>query len=329
MAEVATETAHTNGVSNHDNDSSITATTPNSDPSSTDSTSVTGLHNITVAISAYTFYLNLVVIDQMPGATPEKAGKEEETPAKPEKEEEEEVATPDPKKKDLFNIGKFSKVNFDNISRAMNNIDAGKGIHNLSKAVMNLEKGKENFKKSLRETSIRVIETSKEMSQKAENFGQKTAAYVASKTMVTRANMALSKALEQVSSQYCNMSIGKRFQQGPVIVIQVNMKSGNLAGYISQVRGDEAAEQYVSAVNSLKALGATETIGTLEREMLPKMKQGLMDKMSDNLIQAMKDKDKALALECIPLDEREEAHWLFTYIEFQNQMMKKATSQKE
>jgi len=34
----------------------------------------------------------------------------------------------------------------------------------------------------------------------------------------------------------------------------------------------------------------------------------------------MKNKDKTLALECIALEESEEANWLFTFMEFQQQM---------
>ena len=119
--------------------------------------------------------------------------------------------------------------------------------------------------------------------------------------MVSRASSALTKSLEELSSAHLDMMIGKRFQQGSVIVLQVHLKPADLPGYILEVRGEEAAQQFRDAMANLKALGATTSMGSLEQELLPQIRQGLMEKMSDKLVQAMKQKDNTLNLECIAL----------------------------
>lgn len=222
-------------------------------------------HRTFVGSAAYTFYLNLVVIEHVPGHLDKV-------------EEKEETSTDLDKKKHTMGF----------------NLD--KSLHNFSRA----------------------------MSKKSQAMSQKAAAYVASKTMVGRASAALSKSLGELSSQNFEIIMGKRFQQGPVIVVHVHLKASDLPGYIAEVRGEDAAEKYRTAMMSLHALGALETMGSLEKEMLPQIRQALMERMAEKLVHCMKEKDATLALECIPLDESEEAHWLFTFMEFQAQMKKES-----
>jgi len=160
--------------------------------------------------------------------------------------------------------------------------------------------------------------------QKASNaVGNVAAAFVAKNTMLSRASLALGKAIpELTNTTELDLTIGKRFQQGPVIVLQVTLKPTALPQYIEDIKGKEAAEDYRTAVKTLKALNATKTLGSLEQEVLPEVRRGLMDKLSDALVRTMKEKGDSqfLEVECIPLEEGEEARWLFTYMEFQSQM---------
>ena len=164
------------------------------------------------------------------------------------------------------------------------------------------------------------------------NISDKTAAYVANKTMVGRASTALTKALPVVVSSLCNdasngggisLEVNYVFQQGGVIALEVKLKASSLSSYVAAVQGDDAAEHYRCAVSSLKLLGAFETMGSLEKEMLPMVRTGLMEKMSKGLVRIMKEKDGSgvpLEVDCIALEEKEEARWLFTFMQFQSQM---------
>jgi len=164
--------------------------------------------------------------------------------------------------------------------------------------------------------------TVKAMSLKSKAVGNKAANYVASKTMVTRAMQALGKSIPELFQQ-CDLdiAIGKRFQQGSVSVLQVTLKPTDLDKYVQEVKGEAAADQYRQAVSALHGLGATDTIAALEQEMLPKVRKGLMEKLSEHLTRLIKEKE-TVEVECIGLEEPDEARWLFTFMEFQTQMKK-------
>ena len=54
--------------------------------------------------------------------------------------------------------------------------------------------------------------------------------------------------------------------------------------------------------------------------MLQQVRIVLMDKLSTLLLQKMNEREGGLELDCIALEETEEARWLFTFMEFQAQM---------
>jgi len=234
--------------------------------------------------SSYSFYLNLVVLKDAPLSTMSKHGHIYE-------EEEQMVA----------NIPQ--SIPEDKEDKADND-----GFPSKSTTVA--------FLRSLTKSSRAVKSASSAV-------GNVAAAFVAKNTMLSRAMSALTKAIpELISATDLDLSIGKRFQQGPVIVLQVNLKSTALPRYIEEIKGHSAAEDYRIAVKTLKLLGATKTLGCLEREILPDVRRGLMEKYSDELVRIIKEKDSSqyLDVECIPLEEAEEARWLFTFMEFQTQM---------
>jgi hypothetical protein len=175
-------------------------------------------------------------------------------------------------------------------------------------------------------------------SKASSQVANKANAFAARKTMVNRAHVTLTKCLPEIASLYSTddfLTIGRRFSQGKVTVLHVVLKPSAMSRYLSDiVKHDNsnettdatgtttttAADQYSSAMSTLQALNATETMKCLEREMLHQVRKGLMSKLSALLLQKMNDMESGLELECIALEEAEEARWLFTFMEFQAQM---------
>eukprot|EP00566_Odontella_aurita_P015127 CAMPEP_0113571676 /NCGR_PEP_ID=MMETSP0015_2-20120614/25683_1 /TAXON_ID=2838 /ORGANISM="Odontella" /LENGTH=354 /DNA_ID=CAMNT_0000474647 /DNA_START=166 /DNA_END=1230 /DNA_ORIENTATION=- /assembly_acc=CAM_ASM_000160 len=175
--------------------------------------------------------------------------------------------------------------------------------------------------------------TMKAVSNRTAALSDKAGRYVAGKTMIARASSALDKALPEVmmslsqsgagGGSKLDLNVGRRFQQGPVIVLQVDLRAAGLPAYVEAVRGEDAAEHYRCALSSLRLLGAKSAAAELEREMLPLIRKGLMERAGEEVVRLMKVKNESdlpLELECIALEEGEEARWLFTYMEFQSQM---------
>lgn len=221
--------------------------------------------------SAYSFYLNLILLNNAPPLPPTENLKE-------------------PQKK--TSIGE------------KNNFDLKNRLGVVSKDIF---KGAENV--------------SKKITKGAESVGKKAAAFVASKTVVSRTSSALTESIpEIVESMGLDIAIVKRFQQGNVFVLQVDLKPAEIVKYIEEVRGEESAEHYRITMSSLRFLGATDTIEKLEQEMLPKIRDALMEKLVIVLPRKIKAREGGLEIECIALDDKEQARWLFTFLEFQSQM---------
>merc|ERR1712008_38600 len=125
-----------------------------------------------------------------------------------------------------------------------------------------------------------------------------------SKTMVTRASYALNKSIPELVQEtgLDGMRISRRFHHmGPVMVLQVDLKPTELPDYIAEVKGEDMSAQYRAATSCLKVLGATDSLGALEKEMLPQVRKGLMEKFSNVLVQKMRAKDAMLEVQCIAL----------------------------
>ena len=242
----------------------------------------------TLGGSAYSFYLNVVVLEHMPPATLSTPEEEETEDAQVNLAPAAEESPPPP------------------TERKTPSSDQKRGILNLS--MSDLDKSIHNFGKAV--------------SKKSSTFRTKGVAFVASKTMVSRALTALSKSLPDLAyeSEDLELTIAKRFHQGRVIVLNVDLKATAMPRYVEEILGIDAAEQYRSAMHTLHLLGATETVKSLEQEMLPKVREGLMEKLKDVLLKTLKEKDELLEVDCIALEEAEEARWLFTFMEFQEQM---------
>jgi hypothetical protein len=161
------------------------------------------------------------------------------------------------------------------------------------------------------------------ISKKSSNISKKASAFVASKTMVSRAEKAVVECIPMVTEEIgVEMSISKRFQQGPVFVLEVDMKGCDLLELLETVLGDESAQHYRNVREGLKFLDMPGTMAAFEAEILPKVRTGMMTKMSDIVPEKMKLKkgNGDLEIQCVALEDAEEAKWLYNFLEFMEQM---------
>lgn len=146
---------------------------------------------------------------------------------------------------------------------------------------------------------------------------------VANKTMVSRAQKAVVECIPLVTEEIgVEMSISKRFQQGPVFVLEVDMKGCDLLELLGKVLGDEASEHYRNVKEGLEALDLPEASDAFIRELLPKVRKGMMDKMSEVVPEKMKMKKQYadLEIQVVALEDAEEAKWLYNFLAFMEEM---------
>jgi len=161
------------------------------------------------------------------------------------------------------------------------------------------------------------------ISKGSENISKKANAFVASKTMVHRAEKAVTQCIPLVTEEIgVELSINKRFQQGPVFVLEVDMKGCDLFDLLEKVLGNESAEKYKNVREGLDFLGLENSKQIFDKEILPKVRRGMMAKMSEIVPEKMKLKieNADLDIQCVALEDAEEAKWLYTFLEFKNQM---------
>lgn len=272
--------------------------------------------------TAYSFYLNVVVLNHLAGASnPETSGSgatTEEPAAEQEPEDEPKNNVESSEAEEAEGVSDLPSTPTDHKSGPNFQHLINTSVHNTMKALTKSSKAVSQrlaTDKSLQNTMKAITQSSLEVSKKATTF-------VASKTMVARASHALTKSLPELVEQtgLKGMQLSRKFHEGSVLVVQVDLKPTELPDYIKEVSGEEAANSYRTALSCLKSLGMSDSVAALEREMLPQVRRGLMDKFSDMLISNMKANENMLEVQCIPLEETEEARWLFTFMEFRAQM---------
>lgn len=161
------------------------------------------------------------------------------------------------------------------------------------------------------------------ISRSSSNISKRASRYVASKTMVGRAEKAVGECIPLVTEEIgVEMSISKRFQQGPVFVLEVDMKGCDLLELLAKVLGEESAQHYRNAKEGLEALGLTDTQDAFLKEILPKLRKAMMERMSEIVPEKMKLKKQYadLEIQCVALEDAEEAKWLYNFLAFMEQM---------
>uniref|UniRef100_A0A7S2HFB1 Uncharacterized protein n=1 Tax=Helicotheca tamesis TaxID=374047 RepID=A0A7S2HFB1_9STRA len=255
----------------------------------------------TTQVPKYSFYLNVVVIDSAapaataplsPASNPPPLSEEQDPPEK-ESEPAEEQDEKELKKDSFRKLMENPTLNLSNTRKAM----------------------WESFKNS-----------SDSLGQKASGLGdslsKKATAYVASKTMLARASAAIKEIIPMLLEDMdgIDISITNRFQQANVFVLEVDMKGCDMVELVKKTRGEEVAHLYEQVKMGMDLLGTEDAIKTFEMEFLPKARIGLMEKLSSLLLEKLKAKETDLCVECITLEDQEEARWLYTFLEFSQQM---------
>ena len=155
------------------------------------------------------------------------------------------------------------------------------------------------------------------------NISKRASRFVANKTMVSRAEKAVGESIPLVQEEIgVEMSISKRFQQGPVFVLEVDMKGCDLLELLEKVLGEEQAQQYRNVKQGLEALDLPDTQDAFLKEILPKVRKGMMERMSEIVPEKMKLKKQYadLEIQCVALEDAEEAKWLYNFLAFMEQM---------
>ena len=161
------------------------------------------------------------------------------------------------------------------------------------------------------------------ISKSSSSISKRATAFVASKTAVSRAEKAVAECVPLVTEEIgVEMSISKRFQQGPVFVLEVDMKGCDLLDLLEKVLGDQSAHHYRNVRQGLEFLGMTASMAAFDLEILPLVRKGMMEKMSEIVPEKMKLKksNADLEIQCVALEDAEEAKWLYNFLEFMEQM---------
>lgn len=161
------------------------------------------------------------------------------------------------------------------------------------------------------------------ISRSGSNISKRASRYMANKTMVGRAEKAVGECIPLVTEEIgVEMSISKRFQQGPVFVLEVDIKGCDLFDLVEKMLGEESAQQYRNVKEGLEALDLPDTQEAFLKEMLPKLRKAMMDKMSEIVPEKMKLKKQYadLEIQCVALEDAEEAKWLYNFLAFMEEM---------
>lgn len=288
-----------------------------------------------LTVGGYSFYLNVVVIDSGPArdeseedappttngdaapSTPQK----EEAPPVPEEEEElefEAVVPAETVKQDKLMSDTRSIM--DSFSHSLTKRAAAFVKEEKSRNTPDAKKLVQDGQRFMSSIGHSI---SKGSSNITRNVTKKASAFVASKTMVSRAEKAVVECIPMVTDVIgVEMNISKRFQQGPVFVLEVDMKGCDLLELLEKVLGDESAQHYRNVRQGLDFLGMTSSKEAFDKEILPKVRKGMMTKMSEIVPEKMKLKktNADLEIQCVALEDAEEAKWLYNFLEFMEQM---------
>lgn len=281
-------------------------------------------------VGGYSFYLNVVVIDSGPARDESEEGDDPNGVESPPKEDATEEGGDEGEQAAVVAVStpesKQDKLLLD--SRSL--IDSFTGsLAKQATAFVNKEKQRNTpDAKKLVQDGQRFMSSighsiSKGSSKVTSNITKKATAFVASKTMVSRAEKAVVECIPMVTDVIgVEMNISKRFQQGPVFVLEVDMKGCDLLELLEKVLGDESADHYRNVRQGLEFLGMETSKEAFDKEILPKVRKGMMAKMSEIVPEKMKLKktNADLEIQCVALEDAEEAKWLYNFLEFMEQM---------
>jgi hypothetical protein len=161
------------------------------------------------------------------------------------------------------------------------------------------------------------------LTKSSRNFSKFATDFVASKTAVSRAEKAVVECIPWIMDEIgVEIDIRKRFQHGPVFVLEVDMKTCDVLELLERVMGYEPAEHYRKIRQGMQSMGMTKSLHTFDQEILPAVRKGMMSRMAEIVPEKMKLKksNADLEIQCVALEDDEEAKWLYNFIQFMEQM---------
>jgi len=261
-------------------------------------------------VGGYSFYLNVVVIgsnaqDGDPGATPDRkipsrSTSSEQDPAESEPILEEEPTAAPSSSSETENGGGAVVVSANKpppIDPKMKLLMEGRTLYNAF--TKRTPKAKADNGQGM------LSSIGKSISKRSTQLREGASRMVANKTMVSRAEKAVGECIPLVTEEIgVEMSISKRFQQGPVFVLEVDMKGCDLLELLDKVLGEESARHYRNIKEGLENLDLPIAKEAFIKEILPKVRKGMMDKMSEIVPEKMKLKKNYadLEIQCVALE---------------------------
>jgi hypothetical protein len=281
-------------------------------------------------VGGYSFYLNVVVINSgvardefvsSSGEMPLDASRNEilDDPGErmPEPTPEEgaviDVSSPESKNRKLLVEG---RALVDSFSHALTKRAAAFVVEEKKRNTPDAKKLVQDGQKLMSSIGHSITKQSSSISRKA-------TAFVKNSTMISRTQKAVVDCIPLVTEEIgVEMSISKRFQQGPIFVLEVDMKGCDLLDLLEKVLGEEPAQHYRHVRRGLDYLDMPESRETFDKEILPKVRKGLMETMSAIVPEKMKMQkgNDDLEIQCVALEDAEEAKWLYNFLEFMEQM---------
>mmetsp|Transcript_9071 Transcript_9071/g.11708 ORF Transcript_9071/g.11708 Transcript_9071/m.11708 type:complete len:259 (+) Transcript_9071:98-874(+) len=160
-----------------------------------------------------------------------------------------------------------------------------------------------------------------------QKMSERANAYISNKTMISRAAVALPETIQKIMTEFQNaINVQRRFTQGPVFVLEVSVLPTNAVSLLECVQGKESAEHYTRVVEGLEALNCKETLKKLEEDIMKSITLSLQTKLIEIIPNIINEEVKGspLDMDCIALEDKEEARWLYTFLAFNEEMMKEA-----
>lgn len=300
------------------------------------------------AVQGYSFYLNVVVIDSAGRPVGDESGDDEKVvdvvavskddeeaqqeAAKEESPVSQEEPSPEPSSEKgrenddggaVVPVGtvRDTKTTDPKIKLLMEGRSLVDSVFNNNR--MRRQKSNENGSKLVQDGQRFMNSIGSSISRSGTNISKRASRFVASKTMVSRAEKAVGESIPLVQEEIgVEMSISKRFQQGPVFVLEVDMKGCDLLDLLEKVLGGEQAKHYRNVKEGLETLDLPNTKEGFLKEILPKVRKAMMDRMSEIVPEKMKLKKQYadLEIQCVALEDAEEAKWLYNFLAFMEQM---------
>ena len=106
-----------------------------------------------------------------------------------------------------------------------------------------------------------------------------------------------------------NMVTETVFKQGPMCVIKFTIDGANPVALITKAKGEDAGDAMKKIIAAMDVLGVEGGAKNVEDKMLPKVKAGMMEKLSITIPEKMKE--AGLKCECVANEPSEQADWFY------------------